>query len=111
VAGGLPVQHRSTGQIVQRNADVRGPMAVFGYDYFVDHYPAERAAQIRLLKFQGLRGEGEDYAYEVLNFVSGKRTAQDIRDAVSAELGPIPLDVVVEYLKALESIGVVQHVQ
>jgi aminopeptidase YwaD len=111
VLGGLPVEHRSTGQILQRNADVRGPMSVFGYDYFIDHYGAEKASQIRLLKFQGLRGGGEEYAYEVLNLVSGRRTAQEIRDAVSAEYGPIPLDIVIEYLKALESIGVVQNVR
>jgi aminopeptidase YwaD len=100
-----------TGQILMRSSSVRGPMSVFGYDYFVDHYGAERAAQIRLLKFQGLRGEGGEYAYEALNFVDGKRSAQDIRDAVSAEFGPIPFELVAEYLKALESIGVIQSVR
>jgi aminopeptidase YwaD len=97
-------------QILTRNPNVRGPMSVFGYDYFVDHYGAERTAQIRLLKFQGLRGDGGEYAYEVLNFVDGKRTAGEIRDAVSAEFGPIPFEIVAEYLKALESIGVIQSV-
>jgi hypothetical protein len=42
-----------------------------------------------------------------LNFVDGKRNAQQIRDAVSVEYGPVPLDMVVEYLKALQRIGVV----
>ena len=53
----------------------------------------------------------ERYAYEVLNFVDGRRTAQDIRAAVSAIYGPIPLDVVVEYLRALEAIRVVEAVK
>ena len=35
---------------------------------------------------------GEEYAYEVLNFADGKRNAQEIRDAVSAEYGPVPLE-------------------
>lgn len=83
-------------------------MSVFGYDYFIDHYGAERAKSLNLLDYEGLRGSGADYAYEVLNFVSGKRTARDIRDAVSAELGPIPMEYVVEYLRALKSIGVIQ---
>ncbi len=51
---------------------------------------------------------GGEYAYEVLNLVNGRRTAQDIRDAVSASYGPIPLEVVVEYLRALESIRVIE---
>jgi predicted transcriptional regulator len=47
----------------------------------------------------------------LLNFANGKRNAQEIRDAVSAEYGPVPLEMVVEYLKALEKIGVVEHVK
>jgi predicted transcriptional regulator len=30
---------------------------------------------------------------------------------VSAEYGPVPLEIVVEYLKALEKIGVVEQVK
>ena len=50
---------------------------------------------------------GRKFAYEVLNFADGKRNAQEIRDAVSAEYGPVPLELVVEYLRALEKIAVV----
>jgi hypothetical protein len=32
------------------------------------------------------------------------------RDAVSAEYGPVPIDLLVEYLRALEKIGVVTQV-
>ncbi|HVE71081.1 MAG TPA: DUF4910 domain-containing protein [Thermoanaerobaculia bacterium] len=96
--------------VFRRNPSVRGPMSAFGYDYFTDHYGEERAAKIRLLNFQGLRGGGGEYAYEVLNFADGRRTAQEIRDGVSAVYGPVPLDVVVEYLRALESIKVVSVV-
>jgi hypothetical protein len=46
-----------------------------------------------------------------LNLVNGRRTAQDIRDFVSATYGPIPLELVVEYLRALESIQVIEAVQ
>ena len=38
---------------------------------------------------------------------SGKYRA--IRDAVSAEYGPVPLEMVAEYLRALEKIGVVEE--
>ena len=96
--------------IFRRNAKVKGPMSAFGYDYFTDHYGAEREGSLRLLQFQGLRGSGGEYGYEVLNLVDGRRTVQDIRDSVSATYGPIPLELVSEYLRALESIRVVEAV-
>jgi hypothetical protein len=97
--------------IFRRNAKLKGPMSAFGYDYFTDHFGAERESSIRLLQFQGLRGSGGEYSYEVLNLANGRRTAQDIRDFVSATYGPIPLELVVEYLRALESIQVVEVVK
>ncbi len=94
-----------------RNRDTRGPMSVFGYDYFQDRCGAKNVCNPRLLRFQGLWGAGGEYAYEVLNLADGTRTAQQIRDAVSAEYGPVPLELVVEYLRALEAIGLVERAQ
>ena len=94
--------------VFRRNPKLKGPMSAFGYDYFTDHYGAERERELRLLRFQGVRGSGGDYAYEVLNLVNGQRTAQDIRDVVSAVYGPVALELVVEYLRALESIRVIE---
>ncbi|MFQ5926505.1 MAG: hypothetical protein ACE5MH_03630, partial [Terriglobia bacterium] len=107
--GGVAPAAAPTGEgrlVFRRNPEVKGPMAVFGYNYFTDHYGTERARGIRLLQFRGLRSSGGAYAYEVLNFVNGRRTAQEIRDAVSATYGPVPLALVVEYLRALAAIGV-----
>ncbi len=70
-------------------------MSVFGYDYLVDHLGKAKADTLALLKFQGLRAEGESYALEALNFVDGKRSVQSIRDALAAEFGPVPLEPVV----------------
>ncbi|MBK5186776.1 MAG: M28 family peptidase [Gemmatimonadaceae bacterium] len=92
--------------VFTRNAAVAGPMVVFGYDYLEDHTKGH--APPKLLDYQGLRGSGEEYGYEVLNFVDGKRTAREIRDAVSSEYGPVDLALVSEYLRALESAGVVK---
>lgn len=94
---------------LKRRAEPKGPLAVFGYDYFADHAKAAGVATPKLLAYEGRWGSGEEYAYEVLNFADGKRNAQEIRDAVSAEYGPVPLGLVVEYLKALERIGVVEE--
>src|SRR5437868_3022358 len=92
-----------------RKNEPRGPLAVFGYNYFADHTKTAGVASPKLLNYEGLWGGGEEYAYEVLNFADGKRNAQEIRDAVSAEYGPVPLELVVEYLKALEKIGIVEQ--
>ena len=48
-----------------------------------------------------------DAGYEIVNFVDGTRTISDIRDAVMAEFGQVPLPVVVAYLEALARSGVV----
>jgi hypothetical protein len=94
-----------------RKHEPKGPLAAFGYNYFAEHAKAAGVATPKLLSYEGLWGSGEEYAYEVLNFVDGRRNAQQIRDAVSAEYGPVPLEMVVEYLKALEKIGVVDAVK
>ena len=97
--------------VFRRLEQPRGPMSVFGYDYFADHAKAAGVATPKLLDHEGLRGAGHDYAYEALNFTDGKRNAQQIRDALSAEFGPVPLELVVEYLRALEKIGVIRQSQ
>ena len=97
--------------IYLRKREPKGPLAVFGYDYFADHAKTAGVAMPKLFGYEGLWGGGEEYAYEVLNFADGKRNAQEIRDAVSAEYGPVPLEMVVEYLRALEKIGVVAEVK
>jgi aminopeptidase YwaD len=94
-----------------RKAEPKGPLAVFGYDYFADKTKAVGVEAPKLLSYEGLWGGGEEYAYEVLNFADGKRNAQEIRDAVSAEYGPVPLEMVTEYLNALVKIGVVEALQ
>jgi len=94
-----------TSPLYARNPAVSGPTIVFGYDYLLEHLHG--AAPPRLLSFTGARGTGADYAYEVLNFVNGKRGAQEIRDKVSAEFGPVSIELVTEYLRALETAGMV----
>jgi len=109
-AGGYappPLPHPDYRTVFKRNPDIKGTMGAFGYNYFSDKYGAEKAAAVRLLRHQGLRGTGADYAYEVLNLADGKRSVQEIRNAVSAIYGPVPIEIVLEYLRALETIRVV----
>ncbi len=88
-----------SGPIYIRNKSVKGPMSVFGYDYFADHY--RKAKELKLK---------DDAAYEALNFADGRRTTSEIRDALAAIYGPIPLDDVEQYLAAAASIGIVNKV-
>ena len=98
-----------TAIVYTRNENPKGPMSVFGYDYLVDHLGQEQGRRTRAAVLTGLRAEGESYALEALNFVDGKRSVQSIRDALSAEFGPVPLEPVVQYLEALETIGVLRR--
>src|SRR6266851_2373928 len=106
-----PLRAEAIRTTFRRSNDPKGPLVVFGFDYFAEHAKAAGIATPKLLSYKGLWGSGEEYAYEVLNFADGKRNAQEIRDAVSAEYGPVPLEMVVEYLKALDKIGVVEAVK
>jgi aminopeptidase YwaD len=99
--------------VFRRKPSPKGPLAVFGYDYFTDHF---KGAAPKLLGLEstlpgalhpGAFDSGEAYAYEILNFADGKHSAQQICDALSAAYGPVELPLVVEYLRALESIAVV----
>jgi hypothetical protein len=96
--------------VYTRNADIEGPMGAFGYSYLSDKYGADNVSKLRLRRYSGTYGSGGQYAYEALNFVDGRRTVSDIRDWLTTELGPVPLDLVEEYLLALESIDVIREV-
>ncbi|MDH3440098.1 MAG: DUF4910 domain-containing protein [Gammaproteobacteria bacterium] len=88
-----------------RNPAIEGPMGAFGYSYLSDKYGADNVAALRIRSYAD---NGGQYSYEALNFVDGNRTVSDIRDWLTAELGAIPLDIVEEYLEALESIDVIR---
>lgn len=97
----LPIRKEPprSGPIYRRNMNIKGPMGVFGYDYFADHYPKAKD-----LKLTG------DYAYEALNLANGIRTTSEIRDALTAIYGDVPLEDVEQYLAAAASIGVMERV-
>jgi hypothetical protein len=73
----------------------------------------ERYAKIKLLNSEAtpllnVQDRSELYAYEIVNFVNGKRTVGEIRDAVSAEYGPAPIELVKDYLDACAEAKVIQ---
>ncbi len=103
--GPAPAPH---GKVYHRNPRVRGSLEAFGYDYLGDHIGKEKSGKLALPGFEGLRGGGEDYVYEALNLVDGKRTTSEIRDALSAIYGPVPQEMVDGYLAALAEGGLIE---
>jgi len=78
----------------------------------LDRLGSERVRKIKLLNADSSRlfnvqDRGALYAYEIVNFVDGRRTVGGIRDAVAGEFGPIPLDVVSDYLQACEEAKII----
>ena len=90
---------RSGGALYRRNPEHPGTTSTFGYAWLPDHLGEERNAALRLPGFAG--AWGSDYAYEALNLVDGRRSTLEIRDALAATYGPVPLELVEEYLEAL----------
>jgi aminopeptidase YwaD len=96
--------------VYRRNGVLQGPMTAFGYGYLAEHLGPQREANLRLLRHAGLWGTGSEYAYEVLNLVDAGRTVAEVRADVAAIYGPVPMEIVAEYLAALESIGVILRI-
>lgn len=96
--------------VFRRVTGLGGPLTVFGYDYFEDHAREAGLARPKLLDFEGARAAGDYYAFEARNFADGRRNAQQIANELSAEFGAVPVAMVVEYLKALEAIKVLERV-
>ncbi len=90
-----------------------GPLTYQNDNVLLARLGKERYAKIKLINSEAtpmlnVRDQSELYAYEIVNFVNGKRTVGEIRDAVSAEYGPLPVNLVGDYLNACAEAGVLQ---
>jgi len=90
-----------------------GPLTYQNDNVLLARLGKERYGKIKLINSEAtqllnVRDQSELYAYEIVNFVNGKRTVGEIRDAVSAEYGPLPVNLVADYLEACAEAGVIQ---
>lgn len=90
-----------------------GPLTFQNDNVLLARLGKDRYSKIQLVNSEAtpmlnVRDQSELYAYEIVNFVNGKRTVGEIRDAVSAEYGPIPVSLVTDYLQACVEAGVIQ---
>ena len=99
---------RIAGPIYRRIRN-EGPMNGFGYSWFDDRLARAGLTRPRLLAREP-DGETASFGYEALNLVDGRRSAGEIRDALRATIGDVPLDEVTEYLDVLARLGVLERV-
>jgi hypothetical protein len=90
-----------------------GPLTYQNDDVLLARLGKERYSKIKLINADASNllkasDQSELAAYEVVNFVNGKRTVGEIRDAVSAEYGALPVNLVADYLNACAEAGVIQ---
>src|ERR1700675_2943375 len=90
-----------------------GPLTYQNDNVLLARLGKERYAKIKLINSEAtqllnVRDQSELYAYEIVNLVNGKRTVGEIRDAVSAEYGPLQANLVADYLDACAEAGVIQ---
>jgi aminopeptidase YwaD len=90
-----------------------GPLTYQNDNVLLARLGKERYVKIKLINSEAtqllnVRDQSELYAYEIVNFVNAKRTVGEIRDAVSAEYGPLPVNLVADYLDACAEAGVIR---
>lgn len=103
----VPPRDPGFADVYRRKAELRGPMEGFGYSWLDDHLGRAKLNKPALLGRAPL-WEGPSYGYEALNLVDGERSVQQIRDALAATSGPVPLEEVGAYLRTLEQLGVIR---
>jgi hypothetical protein len=99
--GGLPTADRP------RAADLRVPVRLtrgpLDFGLPESRLPPDRAAW-----YAGDMPFGGDARFELVNFIDGRRSVSEIRDALAAEFGPVTLDAVRRYLEDLVTVEVVR---
>ena len=108
-----PTASTEGSRVPRRIADF-GPLTFQNDDVLIDRLGRDRVRQIKLLdadtsRLLTVQDKGALYAYEIVNFVDGRRSVAQIRDEVSAEFGPLPLELVVDYLKACEEAKIIAY--
>jgi aminopeptidase YwaD len=83
--------------VPRRDPELRGPL---GRGYLEGRLGGEaRSGE--------LSGMDSRMSYEILNFIDGNRSVLDIRNAVSAEYEPVPVERIKKYIELLAKAGVV----
>jgi aminopeptidase YwaD len=96
--------------VYRRKPEPKGPMDGFGYSWLDDHLKRAGLKKPALLSREASE-DGPSFGYETLNLVDGRRSVQEIRDALAVTVAPAPVDEVADYLATLEKLGVLERVR
>ncbi len=107
-----PAPAQRAGSRIPRRIGEFGPLTFQNDDVLIDRLGRDRVHKIRLLnadssRLLNVQDRGALYAYEIVNFIDGKKSVAEIRNAVSAEFGPIPTALVSDYLDACDEAKIV----
>jgi hypothetical protein len=92
--------------VPRRNEAIRGPVHFFRPEYGLT-WLRQKTGDDDFRSKVKLAQRGHYVLYEALNFANAKRTLREIREAVSAEYGPVDAAELEQYFRFLESVGVV----
>jgi aminopeptidase YwaD len=95
------------GRVPERNMAIRGPVNFYRSEYG-RWWLADKTGDEQFDSKIPLARRGHYVMYEALNFVDGRRTVAEIRDLVSDEFEPIPVEEFNNYFDFLASVGVVK---
>lgn len=96
----------SAGLVPRRIDSIAGPVHFFRLEYG-RAWMAVKLGADTAARAVPLARRGHYVLFEALNFADGRRTLSEIRDAVSAEYGPIPIEEIEQYFRFLDTLGVV----
>jgi Zn-dependent M28 family amino/carboxypeptidase len=91
----------------QRVPSMRGPVNTYRPEYG-RWWLIEKTGDEHFDKGLPLTRRGEYTAYEALNLANGERSITEIRDVISAEFDPVPVEEVAQYFEFLQKLGVIQ---
>ena len=106
--GAAPAADGAGGIVYRRDPKLKGPMSGFGYSWLDDNLRKAKLERPALLSREPA-WEGPSFGYEALNLVDGRRSIQQIRDALASTVGPAPVEEVAAYLAVLERLGVIRR--
>ena len=94
-------------EVPERDMAIRGPVNFYRPEYG-RWWLTDKSGHEGFDSKIPLARRGHYVMYEALNFVNGKRTVSEIRDLVSDEFEPIPVEEFSNYFEFLASVGVVK---
>jgi aminopeptidase YwaD len=91
----------------QRVPSMRGPVNTYRSEYG-RWWLIEKTGDEHFDKNLPLTRRGDYTAYEALNLANGERSIAEIRDVISAEFDPVPVEEVAQYFEFLQKLGVIE---